>query len=61
MKSDSNHTSACTTAAVDSQGRTNLCCCYVMTTSGGYEKPCFEPVETCCLNAQEEESGYRTP
>ena len=30
------------------QDSANLCCCYVIDEDGGYEDPCFQPVDDCC-------------
>jgi hypothetical protein len=39
---------ACTMQPVDKQGKTNLCCCYVLDQDGTYTDPCYSPVEECC-------------
>ena len=39
---------ACKLAPTDSEGKTNLCCCYVLDPDGGTTDPCPLPAENCC-------------
>jgi hypothetical protein len=38
----------CKLAPTDSEGNTNLCCCYVLDPDGKTTDPCHLPVENCC-------------
>ena len=38
----------CIIDVTDSQGKTNLCCCYVVDDDGRYTSPCYMPVHDCC-------------
>ena len=38
----------CRMDQTDSEGNTNLCCCYIVDPDGQYEDPCFMPVDDCC-------------
>ncbi|MBW2670314.1 MAG: hypothetical protein JRD87_10605 [Deltaproteobacteria bacterium] len=38
----------CTIHERDSQGDSNLCCCYIVDTDGRYVDPCYRPVADCC-------------
>lgn len=35
---------ACKLAATDSEGKTNLCCCFVLDRDGGTTDPCHLPI-----------------
>jgi hypothetical protein len=35
---------ACKLAPTDSEGKTNLCCCYVLDPDGGTTDPCHLPI-----------------
>jgi len=39
---------ACRMHEMDSEGNTNLCCCYITDATGNYEDPCYIPVKECC-------------
>jgi len=39
---------ACRMLETDSEGNTNLCCCYTVDANGNYEDPCIVPVKECC-------------
>ena len=41
---------ACKNALRDSEGNTNLCCCYILDLDGGTTDPCHLPVENCCCS-----------
>jgi len=41
---------ACKNALRDSEGNTNLCCCYILDPDGGTTDPCHLPVENCCCS-----------
>jgi hypothetical protein len=43
-------TDACELAPKNSEGNTNLCCCYVLDPDGGTTDPCPLPVENGCCN-----------
>ncbi len=32
----------------DTEGNTNLCCCYMLDQNHQYEDPCHLPVDDCC-------------
>jgi hypothetical protein len=38
----------CRMNTADSQGDTNLCCCYVIEENGSYTDPCDIPAKDCC-------------
>jgi hypothetical protein len=38
----------CRMDTTDSQGHSNLCCCYVLQEDGSYVDPCYIPVDHCC-------------
>lgn len=38
---------ACELAPTDSEGKPNLCCCFVMDPDGGTTDPCPLPIENC--------------
>lgn len=39
---------ACELAPTDSEGKPNLCCCFVIDPDGGTTDPCPLPIENCC-------------
>jgi hypothetical protein len=39
----------CTMSQNDSEGNTNLCCCYMLDQNHHYEDPCYLPVDDCCF------------
>jgi hypothetical protein len=43
----------CKLAPTDSEGNTNLCCCYVLDPDGGYTDPCHLPADTGCCSRHE--------
>lgn len=38
----------CRLDTIDSQGHSNLCCCYIMEKNGNYTDPCNIPADNCC-------------
>ena len=48
LSDDKKKRDECIVDVTDSQGRTNLCCCYVVDDDGRYVNPCFMPVADCC-------------
>jgi hypothetical protein len=38
----------CRMDTTDSQGHSNLCCCYVLEEDGSYGDPCYIPADDCC-------------
>ena len=52
MDEDTNYQSECTIDETDSEGNTNLCCCYAVDPEGNYVDPCYRPVSNCCAALQ---------
>ncbi len=48
MDHDNELKHACSMKNTDTQGRINLCCCYILDEEGKLEDPCYSPVEDCC-------------
>ena len=48
MSDDNEKPNKCKMSQSDSQGHTNLCCCYIVDNDGRYENPCYVPVDGCC-------------
>jgi hypothetical protein len=38
----------CRMEATDSEGHSNLCCCYVIQDDDSYTNPCDIPADDCC-------------
>lgn len=48
MGDDKEKRDECKMAQTDSEGNTNLCCCYILDQDDQYEDPCYLPVDDCC-------------
>jgi hypothetical protein len=48
MDDDKEKRDECKTAPTDSEGNTNLGCCYISDQDDQYEDPCYLPVDECC-------------
>ena len=48
LSDDKKKRDECIVDVTDSQGRNNLCCCYVVDNDGRYVNPCYMPVVDCC-------------
>jgi hypothetical protein len=48
MSRENEKPSECTMIETDSEGRSNLCCCYIIDEAGRYDDPCYHPVDECC-------------
>lgn len=51
MENQKKQDAACSMKELDSEGKTNLCCCYIIDEKGAYDDPCFQPVSECCSGA----------
>lgn len=43
-----NREPTCSMDTTDEQGRSNLCCCYIMDPDGTIHDPCYYPADECC-------------
>ena len=48
MGDDKENRDECKMVQTDSEGNTNLCCCYILDQDDQYEDPCYLPVDDCC-------------
>ena len=48
MDDDKEKPDECKMTQTDSEGKSNLCCCYILNGDGQHEDPCYWPVEECC-------------
>ena len=48
MRDNNDKHEECELTLTDSEGNTNLCCCYIMDEDGRIEDPCYLPAEKCC-------------
>ena len=48
MNDDKEKRDECKMPQTDTEGNTNLCCCYVIDDDGRYDDPCYLPVTDCC-------------
>ncbi len=48
LRDDKKKRDECIVDVTDSQGKTNLCCCYVVDDDGRYVNPCYMPMDDCC-------------
>ena len=49
MNDDKENHDECKMTQTDSEGNTNLCCCYILDQDGQYEDPCYLSVDDCCV------------
>jgi hypothetical protein len=38
----------CKMTQTDSEGKSNLCCCYILDDEGQYKDACYLPADECC-------------
>ena len=48
MSDDKEEHNECKMTQADSEGNTNLCCCYFLDDDHQHEDPCYLPVDDCC-------------